>query len=223
MAGRVGDEGVAVLMRYTLRLLTIQQFQRATALICACESIRRKALEHGDKRWGSTPFRIGLWVGRRTTPNRTDDAVEAIKQARGNQFVGGGVGTPYQLTACPWCGSAIEAGKHLEAQPYPQGSGRTLTYCGDKFGQCLFSKRQADGEGLPVVVGGLFYLSCRRGAYSLRFLGGRRVFSCSRCRSCSFLPLTLHLLHNSSLFLSLPVASDPPQSVASFSFYAIAT
>lgn len=152
VAGRSGDEGIAVLMRYTLRLLTIQQFQRATALICACESIRRKALEHGDTRWGKSPFRIGLWVGRRTTPNHTDDAVEAIKQARGNQFVGGGTGTPYQLTACPWCGSAIEAGKHLEAHPYPHGSARTLTYCGDKFGQCLFSKRQAADEGLPVVV-----------------------------------------------------------------------
>lgn len=152
VAGRAGDEGVAVLMRYTLRLLTIQQFQRATALICACESIRRKSLEQGDARWGKTPFRIGLWVGRRTTPNRTDDSVEAIKQARGNQFVGGGIGTPYQLTACPWCGSAIEAGKHLDARPYPHGSGRTLTYCGDKFGQCLFSKRQASEEGLPVVV-----------------------------------------------------------------------
>lgn len=152
IAGRPGDEGVAVLMRYTLRLLTIQQFQRATALMCACESIRRKALEQGDSRWGRTPFRIGLWVGRRTTPNRTDDAVEAIKQARGNQFVGGGIGTPYQLTACPWCGSAIEPGKHLDAQPYPHGVGRTLTYCGDKFGQCLFSKRQAANEGLPVVV-----------------------------------------------------------------------
>ncbi|MFO0905842.1 MAG: helicase-related protein [Pirellulales bacterium] len=78
--------------------------------------------------------------------------MEAIKQARGNQFVGGGIGTPYQLTACPWCGSAIEAGKHLDAQPFPHGSGRTLTYCGDKFGQCLFSKRQAANEGLPVVV-----------------------------------------------------------------------
>jgi hypothetical protein len=152
VAGRVGEGGVAVLMRYTLRLLTIQQFQRATALVCACESIRRQALEQGDTRWGKTPFRIGLWVGRRTTPNRTNDAADAIKQARGHQFVGGGIGTPYQLTFCPWCGSPIEAGKHLEVQPYPNGIGRTLTYCGDKFGQCLFSKRQAANEGLPVVV-----------------------------------------------------------------------
>ena len=152
IAGRRGDEGIAVLMRYTLRLLTIQQFQRATALICACEAIRRKSLEQGDARWGKTPFRIGLWVGRRTTPNRTDDAAEAIKQARGNQYLGGGQGSPYQLTSCPWCGSAIEAGKHLDAKAYPHGTARTLTYCGDKFGQCLFSRRQAPDEGLPVIV-----------------------------------------------------------------------
>ena len=155
VAGRSGENGIAVLMRYTLRLLTIQQFQRATALMCACESIRRKALEQGDMRWGLTPFRIGLWVGRRTTPNWTDDAFEAIKQARGNQFTGAsGLGSPYQLTNCPWCGSAIEIGKHLDSQPYKQGPCRTLTYCGDKFGQCLFSKRQADGEGSAGGRGG---------------------------------------------------------------------
>jgi hypothetical protein len=152
VAGRSGENGVAVLMRYTLRLLTIQQFQRATALICACESIRRKALEQGDKRWGETPFRIGLWVGRRTTPNWTDDAAEAIKQLRGNHFGGAGIGSPYQLTTCPWCGSAIEPGKHLDSKPFSNESARTLTYCGDKFGQCLFSKRQAAEEGLPVIV-----------------------------------------------------------------------
>jgi hypothetical protein len=152
VGGRSGDEGVAVLMRYTLRLLTIQQFQRATALLCACESIRRKALENGDERWGRTPLRIGLWVGRRTTPNRTDDAVEAIKQARGNHFAGGGIGTPYQLTACPWCGSAIDAGRHLDPQPYPQGAARIITYCGDISGKCLFSARMAPNEGLPIVV-----------------------------------------------------------------------
>jgi hypothetical protein len=152
VAGRIGDEGMAVLMRYTLRLLTIQQFQRATALVCACEVIRRKALENGDARWGKSPFRIGLWVGRRTTPNRTDDAAEAITQLRGNQYRGGGTGSPYQLTACPWCGSSIDAGQHLEAKRFPHDSGRTLTYCGDKHGTCQFSKRQAPAEGLPIVV-----------------------------------------------------------------------
>src|SRR6516225_5971608 len=154
VAGRSGENGVAVLMRYPLRLLTIQQFQRATALICVCESIRRKALEKGDKRWGETPFRIGLWVGRRTTPNKSDDAAEAIKQLRGNHYGAGGagIGSPYQLTTCPWCGSAIEPGKHLEPKPFPNEAGRTLTFCGDKFGQCLFSRRQAPNEGLPVIV-----------------------------------------------------------------------
>lgn len=152
--GRSGENGVAVIMRYTLRLLTIQQFQRATALLCACESIRRQALEQGDPRWGLTPFRIGLWVGRKTTPNWTDDAAEASQQSRGNQegFSYGGMGTPYQITACPWCGSPIDPGKHLDARPYKQGPCRTFTFCGDKTGQCFFSRRRAPDEGLPVVV-----------------------------------------------------------------------
>src|SRR5205823_1309098 len=61
VAGRSGEEGVAVIMRYTLRLLTLQQFQRATALICACEILRR---EDKQSAWGETPFRLGLWVGQ---------------------------------------------------------------------------------------------------------------------------------------------------------------
>jgi hypothetical protein len=154
VAGRCGEHGMAVLMRYTLRVLTIQQFQRATALLCACESIRRKELEQGNDRWGKTPFRIGLWVGRKTTPNWTDDADEAIKQMRGNRENQpyAGLGSPYQLTHCPWCGSRIESGRHIECEPYKQGHCRTFTYCGDQTGTCPFSKRQAPGEGLPVVV-----------------------------------------------------------------------
>ena len=111
--GRSGEDGVAVLMRYTLRLLTLQQFQRATTLICACEFLRRQAEARGDHRWGKTPFRIGLWVGAATTPNRTAHSEEALKTATGSAdkkrpgAIGGG-GSPHQLTNCPWCGSKIE-------------------------------------------------------------------------------------------------------------------
>ena len=151
--GRSGEDGLAVLMRYTLRLLTIQQFQRATALICACESIRREALARGDARWGGTPFRIGLWVGRKTTPNTTDQAAEAVKLDLGGGKRGGsgGGGSPYQLTSCPWCGNPIDK-DDLKVESFAVGQGRTLTYCGDDLGRCPFTRKRAEGEGLPVVV-----------------------------------------------------------------------
>ncbi len=150
--GHDGENGVAVLMRYTLRLLTIQQFQRATALICACEDIRRKALESGDERWGRTPFRVGLWVGRKTTPNRNQNSEEAVKQLRGTGYPAGGSGTPHQLTNCPWCGTKINPNQHIEVRPFKNERCRTLVYCGDKFGQCMFSRRNSPDEGLPIIV-----------------------------------------------------------------------
>ena len=106
VAGRSGECGVAVLMRYTLRLLTIQQFQRASALICACEVIRRT----DESKWGKEPFRVGLWVGQKTTPNTTEAAAEAIQQEHGGKYKGRGSGSPAQLTNCPWCGSKINPG-----------------------------------------------------------------------------------------------------------------
>lgn len=153
--GRSGENGIAVLMRYTLRLLTIQQFQRAAALICACEDIRRSALSNGDGRLGKTPFRLGLWVGGSTTPNWTVDSDEAVKAAHGGKRMAGavgGVGSPHQLTNCPWCGTKIDPGKHIKVEKYNEGACRTLIYCGAKFGQCKFSQKEAPGEGLPVMV-----------------------------------------------------------------------
>ena len=149
VAGRSGECGVAVLMRYTLRLLTIQQFQRATALVCACEAIRR-----GDeKKWGKEPFRIGLWVGQKTTPNTTDQAAEAIQQEHGGgKFKGRGSGSPAQLTNCPWCGSKIQAGQHIKVETYAKGRCRTVTFCGDVLGRCPFSAKQSPLEGIPVLV-----------------------------------------------------------------------
>ncbi len=146
VAGRSGMDGVAVLMRYTLRLLTLQQFQRAAALICACELIRRS----DEQTWGATPFRLGLWVGQGATPNTTEQANEVLKGAHGGRSsAGGGVGTPAQLTSCPWCGAAIVPDKHLRVDSDLQ---RTLIFCGDPDGDCPFTAKQSPREGLPVLV-----------------------------------------------------------------------
>lgn len=89
-----GNEGagVGVLMRYTLRTLTVQQFQRASALITACEQLRLD----GGQPLGTTPFSIGLWVGSDSTPNSYDAAVEALADLDPKS-------TPRQLTRCPVC------------------------------------------------------------------------------------------------------------------------
>ncbi|GAC1455551.1 MAG: DISARM system helicase DrmA [Ktedonobacteraceae bacterium] len=143
--GRSGMDGVAVIMRYTLRLLTLQQFQRASSLICACEVIRR-----GDNAtWGQTPFRLGLWVGQRSTPNTTQESAEAITQQHGLHMSMFGGGSPHQLTNCPWCGAVIDGGSNIIVNKH---KGRTYIYCSDPYGQCPFSKAKSPDEGLPVLV-----------------------------------------------------------------------
>src|SRR5262249_28801644 len=101
-------------------------------------------------RWGSTPFRIGLWVGRRSTPNRTADADEWVKARRGRTRGGAGGGSsPAQLTRCPWCGTEIDPGRHLHVD---RDRRRTLLFCGDRLGRCPFSRAKSPGEGLPAIV-----------------------------------------------------------------------
>lgn len=146
--GRSGEHGVAVLMRYTLRLLTLQQFQRATALICACEVLRRE----DPGRWGQTPFRIGLWVGAKATPNTVAMSEEAVLELRAGGYASGGKGSPHQLTVCPWCGSTIEGKRHIEVRRGPGTQQRTLIWCGDELGRCPFTPAMAPDQGLPVLV-----------------------------------------------------------------------
>ena len=146
IGGRDGEHGLAVIMRYTLRLLTLQQFQRAATLLCACEMIRRA----DPRKWGAVPMRIGLWVGRKVTPNTTKQAAEALLRIK--EAGRGGFGSPAQLTTCPWCGTAIQPGKHIKALEAPSNVGRTILYCGDDLGRCPFSAAQAPSEGLPVLV-----------------------------------------------------------------------
>jgi len=148
LGGLDASRGLAVIMRYTLRLLTLQQFQRATTLLCAMEVIRR-----GDeKTWGKEPFSLGLWVGNRVTPGRTEDAHRAIEALRNGDRNRAGIASPAQLTSCPWCGSEISAGRDIEVDRI---IGRTLIHCGDKLGTCEFSRAGSSGlahPGLPVKV-----------------------------------------------------------------------
>lgn len=147
LGGLDGSRGLSVIMRYTLRLLTLQQFQRASTLICAMEVLRR-----GDPdTLGTTPFSIGLWVGAKVTPNNTEDAHEAIDAVRNNRR-SKVRGTPAQLTSCPWCGSEILPGRDVEVRRFKSGEGRTVLYCGDKLGRCEFSRAGSPTHGLPVVV-----------------------------------------------------------------------
>jgi hypothetical protein len=97
----VSGAGTAVITRYTLRLLTSQQFQRAASLVCAMELIRNR----DPRAKGMPPFSIGLWVGNEVTPRTRRDAKAALerlhKAARpreANQF---------QVESCPWCGSTL--------------------------------------------------------------------------------------------------------------------
>lgn len=99
--------GTSVIMRYTLRLLTIQQFQRAAAMICACEVIRRK----DPRKWGLLPFEIGLWVGSKTTPNNLEDAQQALDKLREGKQVY--EGNPVQLHNCPWCGEELDHADYI--------------------------------------------------------------------------------------------------------------
>ena len=146
MGGTSGHAGVSVLMRYTLRLLTLQQFQRATALICACEFIRREDKDH----WGTEPFRIGLWVGQRSTPNRTEDSAQALRQNRGMWSGEGSRGTPMQLTNCPWCGKPLDA-NNVHVETFERGRGRTFQYCSDPIGVCEFSMRKSPMKVCPLL------------------------------------------------------------------------
>jgi hypothetical protein len=148
-SARSGECGVAVLMRYTLRLLTAQQFQRAAALVCAAEVLRRAAVDGGDPRWGAEPFRIGLWVGGAVSPNWYDIAAEQISDVRdapSSKRTG-----VLQTLACPWCGTKLLAQRDLRPDDDRR---RILLYCPSGEGPvpCPFSEMKSPGEGLPILT-----------------------------------------------------------------------
>ena len=101
----IQSAGLSVLMRYTLRLLTLDQLGRASTLICALELERQKDVE----KFGEWPFEIGLWVGRAATPNRMGqkgDTDQETARAKTLAFKRGTTtASPIPIEDCPWCGT----------------------------------------------------------------------------------------------------------------------
>lgn len=134
------NDGTTTLMRYTLRLLTTQQYQRAASLICACEKLRRTR----ENDLGKTPISIGLWVGGDVTPTRHDDAVRKLQQ-----LLEGGRENPFIMLNCPWCGAQmgpVEFGNSNRVKGYRQRPNpkSVIFACDDS--DCDFH------DGLPLHV-----------------------------------------------------------------------
>ncbi len=125
--------GMTVIMRYTLRLLTLQQYQRAAMLMCACESIRR---ERDDL--GREEISICLWVGKASTPLTLADTRAALEKLRkGTQLE---ENNPVQLSECPWCATKLSWRNYWVADHNP----RLVIACRNE--KCEFEK------GLPCYL-----------------------------------------------------------------------
>ncbi|TDB86943.1 DNA helicase [Actinomadura sp. KC216] len=124
--------GVTVLMRYTLRLLTVQQFERAALLMCCMERLRRKM----GGRLGQSEISIGMWVGRGSTPNTLDEAKRSLRKLAKGDVVQ--EENPVQIRSCCWCGTAIDH------HNYKISDDRLVIACGTAG--CDFA------DGLPVHV-----------------------------------------------------------------------
>jgi len=139
------DAGTDIIMRYTMRLLTTQQFQRASTLICALEYIRRK---HPSE-LGSKKFSIGLWVGRDSTPNTREAAISILRDLTTsrkesvNKLI---------LDKCPWCGAQMGPIKYEKGTPsnapkvigYSHEGNTVVFRCPDT--NCDFNR------GIPVYI-----------------------------------------------------------------------
>ncbi len=128
--------GVAVVLRYTLRLLTLDQLGRAATLICALEMLRKERPALGDVR-----FTVGLWVGKSATANRLTNVAKQVTDYK-NRATNL---SPFPLPACPWCRKEISsAGMQLE--PNQKNAISVEVGCSDF--KCAFSLRNG---ALPVV------------------------------------------------------------------------
>lgn len=138
------DCGTDTIMRYTLRLLTTQQFQRAASLICVLERIRAD----NPSVLGEKSFSIGAWLGGSTTPNHKKDAIKSLEKMYERDTA-----NPFLLLRCPWCGAQMgpvrrphrRGGNNIFG--YEKSKGSVRFRCADP--NCWYSHKE---HSLPIYV-----------------------------------------------------------------------
>lgn len=141
------DAGTSVLMRYTLRLLTAQQFQRAASLICALEKMRR-----AGELPGKAMISIGLWAGSGLTPNDRADAKKELQKLENGEVRE----NPFVMLSCPWCGARmgrVEDGARSRVLGYETDRAAHLPGASTVVFRCADSSCDFGGNSLlPLTV-----------------------------------------------------------------------
>lgn len=145
----ISSAGVSIIMRYTLRLLTLDQLGRAAALMCALEKERES-----NKTLGDWPFEIGLWVGSAATPNRmgkagdTSPGKDNTAYSKLTKYLRNPEKhpAPIPLEECPWCGNRFEPDSF---QFDPPGNNPKNLHVACMNMECDFSS--ASGNRLPIL------------------------------------------------------------------------
>ncbi len=147
--------GVNIIIRYTLRLLSAQQFERASKLILACEFIRQNFKDLGAER-----ISIGFWVGSSSIPNEIrntfgTDAETKLDKLNG-KFLNGTYNSnrdvnPFQLSNCQWCNTKMISKVKQNDTSFQIGhrlsNNKLNSFCLNS--KCCFSEEK---NGLPIVL-----------------------------------------------------------------------
>lgn len=151
------EHGVSALMRYPLRLLTLQQARRTFATMGAAEEVRHTRGHPGE------PFSLGFWVGGSNTPNwHSEESYHDVKTstemppASESSYM---ETQPYKsarerwlkLTACPFCDS--KNGKMLALRRHSGKGGGTMGhFCTSSKEACSWNARFAEHTPLPFYI-----------------------------------------------------------------------
>ncbi len=141
--------GVNIIMRYTLRLLTAQQFERASKVIFACEKIRKAHVStFGDER-----ISIGFWVGDKMIPNKASDAKKELTKIINLLNQGRNAVNKFQVSTCQWCNTKTitklnEQNKELKFS-FRESASKLSIRAGCNNPECDYYERK---DGMPLVL-----------------------------------------------------------------------